>query len=77
MAKDFEKGLVPVIKEEELIIRESNVQVSRSKKRNSSQYFIHIPAPIVEELNIKQGDKFIFQLDVNNKQDYSIKLKRR
>ena len=77
--KSIEKKLTPKIKEPDVIIREVKVQTSRSKKRKTqyAQYSIQIPTPIVEELNIKKGDIFIFKVPLDNNKEYSIRLKRK
>lgn len=81
MEKEIDKNLTPIIEEEEEIIREVRVQTSKRKEKKEKkrkkyiQYFIQIPAPIIEELNIEKGDIFIFKVPLNKK-EYSIKLKK-
>ena len=66
-----EGELNPRIEEPDTIIKEVNVQDT------GRQLLIQIPVQVVELLNIKKGDKFVFEVPLKSPNKYSFKLKRK
>jgi bifunctional DNA-binding transcriptional regulator/antitoxin component of YhaV-PrlF toxin-antitoxin module len=57
--------------------REVKVQCSKPKNRVLGQFFIQIPKEIVRELEIKKGDVVVIDVPLKNKNNYSIKFKKK
>ena len=46
------------------------VRIQQVKGKNRQSFYIRIPMEIVNELEIKKGDKFTFEVDLKNNQKY-------
>lgn len=66
-----ESDLNPKIEEPKAFIREVNIQYT------GRQFLVQIPIQAVELLNIKKGDKFIFNVPLKSPEKYSFKLKNK
>jgi len=75
MEKQKEEGIGELLnpKLPTKINKEAKVQMTDLNK--VKQYSIKIPISFIDELNIKKGDTFIFEVDPETK-EYSIKLNR-
>lgn len=58
----FEEKLEPKTKEGNKI--KKTVSIQKVIHKNKQSFYIRIPMEIVDELNIKKGDKFTFEIDL-------------
>jgi len=66
-----ESDLNPKIEEPDPLIKEVNIQ------HTGRQFLVQIPIQVAEILNIKKGDKFIFEVPLKSPERYSFKLKEK
>ncbi len=66
--ENFEEIVEPKELYEDKIIK--TVRVQQVKAKNKQSFYIRIPMVVVDELNIKKGDKFIFEVDLKNKKGH-------
>ncbi len=66
-----ESDLNPKIEEPDPLRKEVNIQ------HTGRQFIVQIPIQIIEILNIKKGDKFVFEVPLKFPKKYSFRLKEK
>ena len=56
----FEKKLEPEIKEGSII--KKTIRIQKVTNKNKQSFYIRIPMEVIDELGIKKGDKFTFEI---------------
>lgn len=64
----FEEIIEPKELHEDTIIK--TIRIQQVKGKNKQSFYIRIPMVVVDELNIKKGDKFIFEVNLKNKKGH-------
>ena len=63
--KKFEEKLEPKEKDNNKI--KKTIRIQKVVHKNKQSFYIRIPMEIVDELGIKKGDKFTFDIELTDK----------
>ncbi len=71
--KEFEETLEPKEKDNKI---KKTVKIQKVIHKNKQSFYIRIPMEIVDELGIKKGDMFTFEIELaNNPKEHKVKFR--
>ncbi len=69
----FEEKLEPKIKENKI---KKTIKIQQVIHGNKQSFYVRIPMEIVDELEIKKGDKFTFEIELaKNPKDHKVQFR--
>ena len=69
----FEEKLEPKIKDNKI---KKTIKIQQVIHENKQSFYIRIPMEIVDELGIKKGDKFTFEIELaKNPKDHKVQFR--
>ena len=69
----FEEKLEPKIKDNKI---KKTTRIQQVTHENKQSFYIRIPMEIVDELGIKKGDKFTFEIELaKNPRDHKVRFR--